>query len=705
MSLQNSLLGLKQHGLLLTLIEYIQATGNSHLQAQLAYVTDEYSWMTGKPVKVFYGKYEDRSYLLKEPTLFKSLHPNYKPLAPGTYRIRAADVLGNDSDGNPIGRVNGKPSHLTGLAGVLLLKRAPQHAFEPLFLTREVWVPDVSPIGQGTNSSLIPIGRLSPKEEAAGKLRIFAMVDIWTQCALYPLHSWLFDILRRIPNDGTFDQESSVERGWAKAASNKCSYGYDLSAATDRLPLNLQVVILSQFFGKKVATLWSKLLVDRPYHVIPKHREKYGLDESYRYAVGQPMGAYSSWAMLAITHHYIVQMSALRAGVSNGTKWWEGYELLGDDINIFDSKVASIYLQIMRGLGVAINEKKSVIDLRGHVTEFAKRTAVNGLDVSGISWAALQQLKDAPSRLTYALSLSVRKKVSVLPRVAAMLSKNMGMLSFLTNTSKERAMSLVMSRVLSEGPGSWRTWIPFLISKDGNGWVSNRVLRFPLAFSTHALNCAAKRKSLELVAPSFQTYIYDLYKKALDWAFKARVIALMPRVKALLLAYPDKWSVLHSYDMSEREIACIAWAQTWKHINAFRVASGNAAVESTWDPYLYNMADHPVLGMRACLRAAIEDSFFDVTYVQTLPIESIYRMLEVLENLLTVSAYPKQVKEKLDRKKREVQKDDSGLAVKILTEMRKLRASSPYGVGPIGYKTWPRYKGKGGSKRNISKVA
>lgn len=39
----------------------------------------------------------------------------------------------------------------------------------------------------------------------------------------------------------------------------------------------------------------------------------------------------------------------------------------------------------MRGLGVAINEKKSVIDLSGAVTEFAKRTAIRGKDVSGIS--------------------------------------------------------------------------------------------------------------------------------------------------------------------------------------------------------------------------------------------------------------------------------------------------------------------------------
>jgi len=35
----------------------------------------------------------------------------------------------------------------------------------------------------------------------------------------------------------------------------------------------------------------------------------------YRYAIGQPMGALSSWAMLALTHHLIVQIAAQRVGI------------------------------------------------------------------------------------------------------------------------------------------------------------------------------------------------------------------------------------------------------------------------------------------------------------------------------------------------------------------------------------------------------
>lgn len=42
MSLSKSLLGLKQAGLLTTLIQYIKSTGNEHLMAQLSYVTDNY---------------------------------------------------------------------------------------------------------------------------------------------------------------------------------------------------------------------------------------------------------------------------------------------------------------------------------------------------------------------------------------------------------------------------------------------------------------------------------------------------------------------------------------------------------------------------------------------------------------------------------------------------------------------------------------
>lgn len=105
----------------------------------------------------------------------------------------------------------------------------------------------------GTKIFLAPIGQLSTKKEAAGKIRVFAMVDVWTQSALKPLHNYLFSFLKSLPNDGTFDQHASVKRCMLKSSVAKQSFGYDLSAATDRLPIVLQVSVLTQFFGKEFA--------------------------------------------------------------------------------------------------------------------------------------------------------------------------------------------------------------------------------------------------------------------------------------------------------------------------------------------------------------------------------------------------------------------------------------------------------------------
>jgi len=65
---------------------------------------------------------------------------------------------------------------------------------------------------------------------------------------LRPLHNVLFAILRKLPNDGTFNQDASFKRCIAKANKSGYAAGFDLSAATDRLPLSLQTAIVSSLF-------------------------------------------------------------------------------------------------------------------------------------------------------------------------------------------------------------------------------------------------------------------------------------------------------------------------------------------------------------------------------------------------------------------------------------------------------------------------
>lgn len=201
------------------------------------------------------------------------------------------------------------------------------------------------------------IGRLVELPEARGKVRIIAITDWWTQLVFKPIHEAMFKTLKSIPQDGTFDQVRPLRELIARVRlmDSQILYSFDLSAATDRLPIDLQVQILN-LCGIR-GDLW-KLILARPW--------SYNKENVY-YSVGQPMGCYSSWSSLAITHHVIVQIAAQRNGYKG---WFPDYAVLGDDIVIANDGVAQNYLQIMENLGVEINMAKSH---RGQIAEFAKR--------------------------------------------------------------------------------------------------------------------------------------------------------------------------------------------------------------------------------------------------------------------------------------------------------------------------------------------
>jgi hypothetical protein len=214
--------------------------------------------------------------------------------------------------------------------------------------------------------------------EAAGKVRIFAMVDAWTQWALAPLHRAIFDILKGIPMDGTFDQLAPLNRSvnWTGL------YSLDLSAATDRLPIKLQIALLGALLGNpQIADAWAHLLVGRFYKFSDTAFERFNC--VIKYAVGQPMGALSSWAMLAFTHHFMVQCAAWMAGKPSHTLYLN-YAVLGDDLVIGDADVMVCYLAICESLGVKVGLHKSLLSPKGLALEFAKRTVWLGVDVSPI---------------------------------------------------------------------------------------------------------------------------------------------------------------------------------------------------------------------------------------------------------------------------------------------------------------------------------
>jgi hypothetical protein len=91
-------------------------------------------------------------------------------------------------------------------------------------------------------------------------------------------------ILRGIKTDCTFNQDSFN----SKLPSSGPYYSFDLSAATDRMPILLQKKIVSSVIGEERAEAWARLLTQLEFvnHKFP--------GVSFKYETGQPMGAYSS---------------------------------------------------------------------------------------------------------------------------------------------------------------------------------------------------------------------------------------------------------------------------------------------------------------------------------------------------------------------------------------------------------------------------
>jgi hypothetical protein len=96
------------------------------------------------------------------------------------------------------------------------------------------------------------------------------------------------------------------------------------------------------------------------------------------------MGALSSWAMLALIHHFIVQVAAWECGFDKN-RLFKDYAILGDDLVIAHHRVARRYLQLLKELGVECGLHKSILSPKGRGLEFAKNTFIDKHNVSPIS--------------------------------------------------------------------------------------------------------------------------------------------------------------------------------------------------------------------------------------------------------------------------------------------------------------------------------
>lgn len=105
-------------------------------------------------------------------------------------------------------------------------------------------------------------------------------------------------------------------------------WSFDLTSATDRMPIGMSVSVLEALFGSEFALSWM-LLMQRPLSSGKMRWSGRSPMWPLHFARGTPLGALSAWPVFALMHHLLVQFAAERAGLRG--KVFTNYAIVGDD--------------------------------------------------------------------------------------------------------------------------------------------------------------------------------------------------------------------------------------------------------------------------------------------------------------------------------------------------------------------------------------
>jgi hypothetical protein len=262
--------------------------------------------------------------------------------------------------------------------------------------------------------------KLSSFPDKEGKQRTIGILDYWSQMALKPIHTYIGRALEKINQDCTLDQNKYNKL--LKDVKGKF-YSVDLTAATDRFPIQIIKELLKLRLGADFVNAWEDVMVGYPFDF---------QKDKLIYSTGSPMGAYTSFNSFAFTHHFLVYHCCKECNVS-----WKTlpYALLGDDIVIGNEEVAEVYMKVLKSIHVEFSPAKTHKSER--FFEFAKRVHYKGIEVSPFPISALRQASKSSDTLVLVLreirergweiisiSSSVQKYFSIVKKFRSKVCKN-----------------------------------------------------------------------------------------------------------------------------------------------------------------------------------------------------------------------------------------------------------------------------------------
>jgi hypothetical protein len=216
---------------------------------------------------------------------------------------------------------------------------------------------------------------IKPLNEPGGKVRLVAMPLAELQVVFRPFHRSLESILRGISEDCTFDQQKGADFIADSLSEGMICHSIDLKSATDLFPVVLQLRFLD---GSGIESEWIEAF--RLTTSMPVEDPK---GDMFKYSVGQPMGLYGSFPLLALGQHGLIRL----AGYLSKVKTRNRYVVLGDDVVIIEDPenrddLASTYRYLLNQFAIPISESKSITSNK--VAEFAGFTILPGHPLKGV---------------------------------------------------------------------------------------------------------------------------------------------------------------------------------------------------------------------------------------------------------------------------------------------------------------------------------
>lgn len=255
------------------------------------------------------------------------------------------------------------------------------------------------------------VGRVHhiPKKGSGTVDRDIAVPNRFIQTALAPAAAVLYNVVRRLPQDATFDQDRFDTRIQNRVQNRNLYQGsVDLSKATDNLPFkwgeflilglwqmfdmgcNIPHPVRPRFhFTRTPASDLQDAEFRKSFNlfrVVARSNWRDGV-KYQRWKVGQPLGTLPSFATLALTHNLFLEALGLSMGYKHSP-----YVVLGDDVVIFNKKLRKRYIRELTSRGVPLSLHKSY---EGRLSEFAGKTYVRGCvpfytsDHSPVTWNSL----------------------------------------------------------------------------------------------------------------------------------------------------------------------------------------------------------------------------------------------------------------------------------------------------------------------------